>query len=184
MRTVLMLLAICLTTWPLAAAQSLHSPYAGQAPSDIRALSLEDIHGYLTGAGMGLAKAAELHQYPGPKHVLEAAHALGISAAQMEQTQAVYQKMHTEAVRLGHLIVAQEQHLDRLFRDHSIDEAQLRTVVSNISRLQGELRVVHLHAHLEMRRLLSPAQIDQYDTLRGYKTRQTTGAPQHQHRGH
>ncbi|MGH7544628.1 MAG: hypothetical protein ACREKI_00435 [Gemmatimonadota bacterium] len=35
-------------------------------------------------------------------------------------------------------------------------------------RLQGELRAVHLWAHVETARLLTPAQIERYDELRGY----------------
>lgn len=41
-------------------------PYAGQQSRDIKALSDEEMKGYLTGAGMGFAKAAELNRYPGP----------------------------------------------------------------------------------------------------------------------
>jgi hypothetical protein len=34
--------------------------------------------------------------------------------------------------------------------------------------MQGELRTVHLRAHLEMSRVLSTEQIKKYDELRGY----------------
>jgi Spy/CpxP family protein refolding chaperone len=35
-------------------------------------------------------------------------------------------------------------------------------------QLQGELRVTHLTAHLEMKKILSPQQVAKYDELRGY----------------
>jgi hypothetical protein len=46
------------------------NPYAGQLTRSIKALSPEDIDELRKGAGMGLAKAAELNGYPGPLHVL------------------------------------------------------------------------------------------------------------------
>jgi len=54
-------------------AQEDHSPYAGQEKRSIKALSQAQIENFLSGAGMGFAKAAELNHYPGPKHVLELA---------------------------------------------------------------------------------------------------------------
>ena len=42
------------------------SPYAGQEQREIQALSTEEIEGYLSGSGMGLAKAAELNHSPVP----------------------------------------------------------------------------------------------------------------------
>jgi len=50
--------------------------YAGQETRKIKALSEDQIQGYLAGSGMGLAMAAELNHYPGPKHVLELAEKL------------------------------------------------------------------------------------------------------------
>jgi Spy/CpxP family protein refolding chaperone len=76
--------------------------------------------------------------------------------------------MHAEATRLGGLLIANERELDQLFASKKIDSDKLRLAVAEIGRLQGDLRVVHLQAHLEMRRLLSPDQIKKYDELRGY----------------
>lgn len=76
--------------------------------------------------------------------------------------------MHIEAVRLGKEIVEREKKLDGLFASGEIDEDHLGTLVNEIARLQGELRIVHLRAHLAMKELLSPTQIAEYDNLRGY----------------
>jgi len=149
-------------------AQTVRSPYAGQQQSEIKALSPEEIRMYLEGHGMDFAKAAELNHYPGPKHVLELVKQLNLSATQSAQTQKAYGRMHAEAVRLGKLIVAKEQVLDSLYASQKIDATQLRAVVGEIARLQGELRVTHLSAHLEMKKILSPQQVAKYDELRGY----------------
>jgi Spy/CpxP family protein refolding chaperone len=166
----------------LALAQSGHSPYAGQEQRALKALSPEEIEMYLEGHGMGLAKAAELNHYPGPKHVLELAKQLNLSATQLAQTQKAYDQMLAEAVRLGKLIVAKERALDSLYATEKIDPSQLRAVVGDIAKLQGELRVTHLSAHLEMKKILSPQQVAKYDELRGYG--RGTAPQQHQHGKH
>jgi len=152
----------------LALAQDQHSPYTGQEQREIKALSASDIKMYLEGHGMGLAKAAELNHYPGPRHVLDLATALKLSHEQFTKTQQAYDKMHAEAVRLGNLIVAKEKQLDSLYAAQKMIETQLRTLVADIAKLQGELRFTHLNAHLEMRKILSPQQVVKYDELRGY----------------
>jgi Spy/CpxP family protein refolding chaperone len=152
----------------LALAQGQHSPYTGQEQREIKALSASDIKMYLEGHGMGLAKAAELNHYPGPRHVLDLATELKLSHDQFTKTQQAYDKMHAEAVRLGKLIVTKEKHLDSLYAAQKMNETQLRAIVGDIGKLQGELRFTHLNAHLEMKKILSPQQVGRYDELRGY----------------
>lgn len=163
-----------------ALAQGQHSPYSGQEQREIKALSASDMTMYLEGHGMGLAKVAELNHFPGPKHVLELAKQLNLSATQSAQTQKAYDKMHAEAVRLGKLIVAKEKVLDSLYVTQKIDATQLRALVGDIAKLQGELRFTHLNAHLEMKKILSLPQVAKYDELRGYGK----GATQQQHGKH
>jgi Spy/CpxP family protein refolding chaperone len=153
----------------LALAQNSHSPYAGQESREIKALSLEDIEGYLTGQGMGFAKAAELNHYPGPKHVLELAGELQLSEEQITKTKAIYSQMNKEAVLIGELIVEREKALDDLFANQMIDENQLKEMTVEIGNLRGKLRAVHLTAHLQLKKVLFPHQIDRYDLLRGYQ---------------
>lgn len=149
-------------------AQNPTPSYAGQQQREIKALSAADIKMYLEGHGMGLAKAAELNHYPGPRHVLDLATELKLSHEQFTKTQQAYNKMHAEAVRFGELIVAKEKQLDSLYTTQKINEAQLRVVVGDIAKLQGDLRFTHLNAHLEMKKILTPAQTAKYDELRGY----------------
>src|SRR5690606_34924677 len=90
------------------------SPYAGDVTRPIKALSGAEIDAYLTGAGMGLARAAELNHYPGPRHVLDLADSLDLSAEQREQTRAIFDAMQAQAISLGRELVARERSLDSL----------------------------------------------------------------------
>src|SRR5690606_32238709 len=110
---------------------------------------------------------------------------LQLSETQPRATQQIYDRMHAEAVRLGQQVVAQERELDRLFADYDTAGPKLQAVVREIARLQGELRLVHLQAHVDMTPLLSPEQIAAYDALRGYGARSHRAAqPQHLYGGH
>src|SRR6187402_2754729 len=65
------------------------SPYAGQQSHEIKALSEQELRDLLAGAGMGMAKAAELNRHPGPMHALELAGPLALTAQQREQLTAL-----------------------------------------------------------------------------------------------
>lgn len=136
-----------------------HSPYTGQQTREIKALSSSEIQGYLSGSGMGFAKTAELHHYPGPKHVLELAEQLHLTERQRTKTHDIYASMRQEAIRLGKRLVEQERHLDHLFATQTITEELLQEVTRAIARYPGQLRYVHLRAHLAQRRLLTARQI-------------------------
>lgn len=144
------------------------SPYSGQQSRPIKALSAEDIEGYLTGKGMGFAKAAELNGYQGPAHVLELADELGLTPEQRRGTEAIRAAMNSRAIALGHALIDAEGALDRAFADRTITEASLTTALEEIAAIQAKLRGVHLEAHLAQHRLLSPAQRARYAELRGY----------------
>src|SRR5690606_6134914 len=109
-------LALILPFAPAVPAGEPASTYLGQEEREIKALSAGDIDAYLSGQGMGLARAAELNGYPGPAHVLELAAELGLSRDQLERTQALHASMRSRAVELGRQLVAEERNLDRLFR--------------------------------------------------------------------
>ncbi len=144
------------------------SHYAGEEKREIKAISAEEISNYLNGNGMGLAKAAELNGYPGPKHILENESTLELTAVQKEEIQSSFQKMKNQAVDLGKQIVEKEKELDSLFGQSKIDGDLLKTKTQEVAKLQGDLRNVHLQAHLEMKKVLSPEQVSKYNQLRGY----------------
>jgi len=134
---------------------------------------------YLNGEGMGFARQAELNHYPGPRHVLDNANKLQLSSDQLSKTQALFQEVHTKAQALGKEIVAKEDELDSLFRGQHADVEKISSLTSEIARLQGELRALHLSMHIRERAVLSPQQVAKYDSLRNY-TPGLNPAPMHQ----
>jgi hypothetical protein len=155
------------------------SPYTGQEQRAIKALSEEEIRDLLEARGMGLAKAAELNSYPGPLHVLQLAAQLGLSDAQRKATDSLYANMRQRALSIGRQIIEAERTLDRAFVNGAIEPATLRSQTGAIASLQGELRAVHLEAHLAQRALLTPEQITRYDVLRGYRGNSTPHDTRH-----
>ena len=155
----------------LAAGDPEPSPYAGQESRAIKSLSAEDIEALESGSGVafgGMAKAAELNGYPGPRHVLELAEELELTPRQRAETERLYAEMKALAVALGRRVLEQERALDDAFRRRSIDAATLSELVRSAAELQGSLRALHLSYHLKMAASLAPGQIASYNQLRGY----------------
>ena len=145
------------------------SPYAGLEGREIKALSPEQIQELRNGDGMGLALAAELNHYPGPRHVLELAHGLDLSARQQEEVRGIEHTMRARVRELGARVIEKERRLDQAFANGLITGTELRELTDEIARLQGDLRYAHLSAHLDVRRTLTEEQIARYDQLRGYR---------------
>jgi hypothetical protein len=167
-------IALALATMALtgdAAAAQVHNHAAGHAGKEsreIKALSAEEVAGYLSGEGMGMALAAELNSWPGPRHVLDLAESLDLDRGTVAEVRAVHARMQAEAKRLGEEYVARERELDHMFARRHIDPDRLAAAMAELGRLQGAIRHAHLRAHLETTALLTPTQIQRYDELRGY----------------
>jgi Spy/CpxP family protein refolding chaperone len=164
----ILVLATCAALAAGAADTHQHSPYAGQHQRGIKALSPEDIAGYTAGAGMGLAKAAELNGYPGPMHSLEHADALGLTAEQRRRIESVMRSHKDEARRLGAEVVRLEGELDALFSGKTASPDAIDAKLSEIASTQAKLRGSHLKAHLATTALLTPEQVRRYNQARGY----------------
>jgi Spy/CpxP family protein refolding chaperone len=180
-RTLVATALICLIgAAPVAlAAGPVASPYAGEQHREIKALSTKDVQDLLAGRGMGLAKSAELNRYPGPAHVLELSDRLGLSAEQKASTKSVFDAMEARARALGKSLVEREAELDRLFASREISRATLESSLAEISKLQGDLRRVHLEAHLAQTDILTPEQVASYAELRGYGGADHSGGHRH-----
>jgi hypothetical protein len=152
------------------------SPYTHHVGRDIKALAPSEVEELLAGRGMGLALAAELNGFPGPKHVLELAAELALSPAQRREVEAVFAAMQAEAARLGARIVEGERELDRAFATAAVTESSLRASLDALAAWRAELRYVHLRAHLATRALLTPEQVAGYVRERGYDAPATAGA--------
>lgn len=168
---------------PVAGADHLASPYRPGATAGLRGFSADEVAALRDGAGMGLARAAELNSYPGPRHLLDAVQdgRLPASAEQQRRTQDVFDRMRRDAQRVGARILAEERELEATFRARTITETELRARVARIAALQGELRTIHLSAHLTTRALLTDAQVEQYDRLRGYAPDEPPAHGHHKH---
>ena len=159
------------------------TPRAAWQERGLKAFSPEQIEDYLEGRGMGMALPAELNGYPGPRHLLELADELDLSAGQRARTEQLFEDMRLTAVAFGEEIVTREALLDELFASGTASEAAVDAATEALGRLNGRLRAHHLRYHLAMRELLDAHQIEDYQHLRGH------GSPQgsvghHRHGGH
>ena len=146
------------------------SPYAGRYDPDVppRALTAEEIDQIERGQGAGFALPAELNGVPGPRHVLDMADELGLSAAQRTRVQAISDDMGEAAISAGQRYLDGAQRLEEDFRLGTLTEAELPDRVADVARLAGELAAAHLLAHLKTADVLTAEQIVEYNRLRGY----------------
>jgi Spy/CpxP family protein refolding chaperone len=163
-----LLVLILIAFAPAALAQS-QQPYAGLEVRSIKALSDQQIADLRAGRGMGLALAAELNGYPGPMHVLELADALDLSGQQRAKMQELFAAMKAEAMPLGEKLIAQETELDKAFASKTMTAATLAASTDAIGATHAVLRQAHLKYHLLTVEVLTPAQVQRYGELRGYK---------------
>ena len=161
-------LVLLLTTAAWIAQAAVETPYAGEELREIKAMSAEEINGYLQGSGLGYAKAAELNHYPGPRHVLELAQELQLSAGQSQRSQALFDSMKLQAIQLGEQLIDRERVLENDFSSGSITPERLLLLTREIGGIKAEIRYVHLSAHIEQKALLTEQQMKHYDRLRGY----------------
>jgi hypothetical protein len=143
-------------------------PYAGLETRAIKALSNEQIADLRTGRGMGLALAAELNGYPGPRHVLELADPLGLSEGQLAEIEALFGSMKAETILIGERLIAQEAELDQEFAERTITPESLNTLTDAIGETEAALKAAHLRYHLSTLAALTSEQVDRYMELRGY----------------
>ncbi len=160
------------------------NPYSEYVEREIRALPESDIHALLDGEGAGFALSAELNSYPGPQHVLEHSTDLSLSDDQLEDTRSVFRSMRESARNLGARAVELEAELEELFRSASVDRESLDTLLTELHAVYGELRGVHLAAHIDMVDVLSERQIDRYNELRGYHSGEPGEHRDHDHHDH
>ena len=117
------------------------------------------------GEGFGMAMAADHNGYPGPRHVLDMAADLHLTAEQRAAMQKIFAEMHEKAVARGKEMFEAEARLDQMFRD-ARPEADLREQAFRVDSIHAELRWIHLSAHLAAQKVLSVEQIAQYTRLR------------------
>lgn len=154
------------------------SPYAGWETRAIKSLSNADIEELRRGGGWGLALAAELNGAPGPAHLLELKDEIWLSADQVAEISAIHAAMKHEAMAVGERFIAAEEAIERAFVRAELDEEQLRSLIEQSAAARAELRFVHLSRHLLTPPLLTDAQVERYEVLRGYSPDQCASVPE------
>lgn len=119
------------------------------------------------GEGFGMAMVADQNGYPGPKHVLELKTELQLTADQQAGMEKLYAQMKERARSKGRELLEAEGRLGQMFAAER-PEAELREQAFRAATLRAELRWVHLTAHLDARKLLSPEQLAKYRRLRAH----------------
>ena len=157
--------ALIVTAAPLWAADA---PYGGMHERAVTSLSDADVAALESGDGWGLALPAELNGWPGPRHVLDMGAALDLTDTQRGQVERLFGLMQAEAQRIGGNYIDAERALDAAFADPMLDPVVLAGLVVASTNALGELRMIHLAAHIETRQILTPEQIEMYNTQRGY----------------
>jgi Spy/CpxP family protein refolding chaperone len=171
------LLVLMWWTGPAVAQHQHGDGYAAMAGRSIKALSDEQVSQLRDGRGMGLSLPAELNSYPGPMHALEMAASLNLTPGQHTRLMSIQEDMRVRAIALGHRIIAGEAELDRAFVSGTADRTEVIRQLAVIGQLNGELRAVHILAHMETRALLTAEQVARYDIGRGYRPRHDQHPP-------
>lgn len=156
-----------------------HTPYAGQQTRAVSTLSSSDIEALRAGGGWGLAKPAEFNGYPGPRHILDLAGELSLSGDQIAAISKIFDAMNARARAAGPRLIDAEKALDAAFKSAEITPRRLRELVGDAEAARGELRIIHLEAHLQATPLLTRHQRHLYAQLRGYGGAGSHGAQDH-----
>ena len=165
------LVIVLVATFAFSEADHSHkSKYAGEEKREIKSLSANDIEELRNGQGWGLAKAAELNGMPGPVHLLEMKEEIDLGAEQIRAIEDIYMKMKQQAVPLGLELIELERELNNHFANRTITNELLHQILQKISQVHGQLRYVHLSAHLKTPDILKAEQITLYNKLRGYSS--------------
>lgn len=144
------------------------APYAGLETREVKSLSEQDIEEIRRGGGWGLALPAELNGRPGPAHLLELKDDLGLSAEQVLAITEIYEAMRADAIAAGERFIAAEAAVSDAFEGTDLSEDVLQGLLVEAAEARADLRFVHLSRHLETPDLLTEAQIQKYNALRGY----------------
>ena len=125
----------------------------------------EELASLERGEGFGMGMAADRNGYPGPRHVIDLAADLRLTAEQRAAMEKLFAGMHEKALARGKEFFEAQARLEQMFRDGR-PEADLREQAFRVDSIHAELRWIHLSAHLAAQKILTPQQIAQYTRLR------------------
>jgi Spy/CpxP family protein refolding chaperone len=117
------------------------------------------------GEGFGMAMAADMNGYPGPKHVLDMKKELKLTEKQEAAMQKLMASMKEKALAKGKDVLQAEQRLGEFFAQGK-SEDELREETFRVASLRAELRWVHLSTHVAAKKILTAQQIAAYEKMR------------------
>ena len=124
------------------------------------------------GAGWGLAKVAELNGLPGPAHLLELKDEIALTSDQSNEIQILHGKMKVQAIKSGKRLIMLEEELEARFQSELPTDTELKAMLTAIEKTRSQLRFIHLSTHLRTPKILTKKQIDTYNNLRGYTSKE------------
>ena len=129
------------------------------------ALDRKTVDAYLTGKSLGLAKVAELNNYPQPDKVLRLQQELGLDIPQINRTIMLHKIMRKYAIKAGRKIVRKEKELYQLMAQKELNMEEIYSLLKEIGSLKAEVRYEHIKAAISQKEFLSSAQLTKYAEL-------------------
>lgn len=143
------------------------SPESQDPATVSRTISQAEVDALLLGQGMGMAAAAEINGYPGPRHVLDLKEELNLTPDQRFATSRLMGATLGQTRALGQRIIDAERRLDADMATGQLSGDQVKARIENIASLRAQLRFTHIDAHLKQRKILTQDQVARYYELRG-----------------
>lgn len=131
-------------------------------------LSDAQARAYLAGHEYGLGRSAAVHHFPSPVTVLTLTPQLVLFQDQSDPVKAIVERTRAKVVELGRQLVDQETKIDHALEAEEPDQAALEVMIRESARLQGELRLAHIKAHVDTKKLLRPDQLTRYGAMSGH----------------
>jgi Spy/CpxP family protein refolding chaperone len=116
--------------------------------------------------GAGMAAYADVNGYPGPRHVLEMQALLGLTDDQVKDIESISDEMSEKARVKGEAIIAEEGKLASVFASGTAQQDEVEHLAVTIGSLRGELRAIHLIAHIQAAQVLTDKQRELYTIQR------------------